>query len=697
MPCRRHCGMTPRPPAAPHPRLGLVVVALLLTGPVAAAQTPQAVSDLVDLRYTLRQQQARVDVAKWEVATAAGARVPVHAPTPKLQDLVGAALLGTSAKLPAPTTGPSTSLVTAWREAEAKRIEFQTAVISREKDYGFSFADRTPPPFRLKLYDIIVLGWAGVALFIGCMLAAHERRLSVRRWSRSRLRGGIAAALAVGMLALAGCQGLDAPRPPQPESTPQAVQDATTQAKAEADEINRQMDGRHGKLIEAWAQFAGANPANQQTLLAADTEVLKRVRDAAVNAALEERLAADILAAANLEAEQTALNALTASAATWSTVYTGTRVAAAAVLALIVAYPFRVARRRAAAEARKSSLTCPRCLEVGTLAVHRTATAGGKAGEYKESTYVECKACENRIARSHQKIPRLCFPTVGIRASGKTHMLTTAYAAIKNRIAPTRASVQTAPSVMDERFRQYIDLILRHRGEAGATVHDGQYLDPLLIHTRDLDKWGHNGVLVNLFDYSGELLEQTPIAEALGPRAMLMDGFMMFFDPTQIYGDAGVTLQDQIQALDDFYNRMAVERGLPPGTLIPNPVAVCITKFDLLESENPIGGQCLPFIQELNGPLKPGDGQAVSLATLKARSSLVESMLPLLFPGVDLGRLVREYFGTQMLFFPMSSVNLNIDEFGRVDASGRNPAPYGVVEPILWLLHMHGYNVLDAR
>jgi DNA-directed RNA polymerase subunit M/transcription elongation factor TFIIS len=473
------------------------------------------------------------------------------------------------------------------------------------------------------------------------------------------------------------------------------VRDATAQAEAEADDLTRQMNGRHDGQIAAWAKFISGDPTRQKGVREADAEVLARVRAAAVTAALEDRLADDILTAANLEAEQKKLNEMTSEAVWWSAGYAGARVAVACVLGLVVAAPFWIARRRTAAEKRKSAQTCPRCLETGKLKVLKTDPKG--KGEYKESTFVECKACEYRIARSHQQIARLCFPTVGIRASGKTHMLTTAYSAIKSGTTPTRAAVKTAPSVMDERFRQYIDLILRHRGEAGATVHDAEHLDPLLIHVRDTDRWGPSGVLVNLFDYSGELLEQTPLAESLGPRAMLMDGFMLFFDPTQIYGDTGVNLQDQVQALNDFYERMATERGLDPGTIIPNPVAVCITKFDLLETHNPIGGMCLDMIQQLDGPLKPGDGEAVTLAMLKARSDLVEQMLPLMLPGVDLRRLVREHFGTQMMFFPMSSVNLNLDEFGRVDPADRNPAPYGVVEPILWLLHMHGYRVLDAN
>src|SRR5205814_1675877 len=111
------------------------------------------------------------------------------------------------AKLPrAATGGPNADIVAAWRDAEARRVEFQSAVADREDKYGFSFADRTPPPLRLTPYDIAVLGWAAVAFAVGVGLASHERRVSLRRSSRSRLPGGVAA-IAVGLLALGGCRG----------------------------------------------------------------------------------------------------------------------------------------------------------------------------------------------------------------------------------------------------------------------------------------------------------------------------------------------------------------------------------------------------------------------------------------------------------------------------------------------------------
>jgi len=665
----------------------------------ACAESPTVVAEIVELRYETQKKKAKSDVAEWELHMVRSRPPKDNHASPAARLLIGEAMFLAKAAEKAmkgsPDSEPNPDLVATWKQAVARRIEFESAIVERERQYGFDWANGTPPPFELSTIDFAIVLWAGVAFCISCLLAIHELRRGIRRSSRSRLRGGIAASvLATGLLFTSGCKGPTPAGTPRPQVGKEAASVALAEANAQAERDATDVTGRYGDWMDAWAKFlAPGDEPRQQKLKESDGEFLRKLRVIAERAALESRLAEDVAAVAAQEADETKLEDMTSAAIWWSMVYAAGRTVVAVVLGVLAALPYLIARRRAAAARKIDSRTCPRCLAVGKLNVHSVPRNGG--GEYTESTYLECKACEYRMARSHQKVPRLCFPTVGIRAGGKTHMLTTAYASIQNRFVPSRAAIQPAPSVMDERFRQYIELILRYRGEAGGTIHDNPNLDPLLVHARDTDRWGPDGVLVNLFDYSGELLEETPLAQDLRPRAMHMDGFMMIFDPTQIYGEGGVTLEDQVRALANFYNQMAEARGLPPGTMIPNPVAVCVTKFDLLESSNPIGGQCLPFIKQLDGALKPVGTEPVTLAMLKARSELVEQMLPLMFPGVDLGRLVREYFGTQMLFFPMSSVNLNVDEFGRVDPMSRNPSPYGVVEPILWLMHMHGYCVLD--
>jgi hypothetical protein len=297
------------------------------------------------------------------------------------------------------------------------------------------------------------------------------------------------------------------------------------------------------------------------------------------------------------------------------------------------------------------------------------------------------------MRRSYLKIPRLCFPTVGVRSSGKTHMLVTAYNRIRKRTAPSAAIIQPAPSGsdIDKRFDRLIDEIFHRRGEAGAT--DLVLPDPVLVHLKDRDRAGANPALVNLFDYSGELINPDVDVNQLKATAVQMDGFMLFLDPTQLYGDgANVTLDEQLGMLDQFLAHMRRERKVPVGGSIPVPVAVCITKFDLLVNENPIGGQSIPFIRHLLKELNPIPRE-VTLETIRARSNMVEEMLPLMFTGTDVRGIVEGYFGKQVMFFPMSSVGLFEQELGIRDLSRRTIAPYGVAEPLVWLLHVYGSEV----
>jgi hypothetical protein len=214
--------------------------------------------------------------------------------------------------------------------------------------------------------------------------------------------------------------------------------------------------------------------------------------------------------------------------------------------------PFWSARRLRARRIRQASRTCPRCFRVNTLKIEKTG-GGSPAPRYKGGKKkaddeeapededaggddVRCTKCGMRVRKAYLTVPRLCFPTVGVRSSGKTHMLVTAFDRIRKRTAPTTATVQPAPTGgdVDRRFDQLADEILHRRGVAGAT--DLVLPDPILVHLKDSDPEGPTSALVNLFDYSGELINPDVDVNMLKATAVRMDGFMLFLDPTQLYG-----------------------------------------------------------------------------------------------------------------------------------------------------------------
>ena len=174
--------------------------------------------------------------------------------------------------------------------------------------------------------------------------------------------------------------------------------------------------------------------------------------------------------------------------------------------------PFWTARRARRAALRLAARTCPRCFRLDTLKVERHGAKRKeddaddivaryrqkkkrlppKPAELEEPEDVEvvCNKCGLRFRRSYLKVPRLCFPAVGVRSSGKTHMLATAYDRVRKRTAPTAATVQPARSTnegeAERRFEQFIHLILNMRGEAGAT--DRALPNPILVHVKDTDR-----------------------------------------------------------------------------------------------------------------------------------------------------------------------------------------------------------------
>lgn len=596
-----------------------------------------------------------------------------------------------------------------WAEVYRQRVAFRQYTDKQQAAYGFGFESGSPVGFQPNLLDGLLLTWAGLVLGVALWLRKKENRLAIRKARRAA-----AAALLVGLCGVPGCGG-----PTRADARPWAEREesdltaARQDAAAAADAAVTAADQRWRAVVEAQARLVATPAATLEAeVVRAETEIRDRLRAVATEARLADRLTRDAEEQQTKLANEKAKLEQLEGGAKWRSVAVALLrgVAAVALFGLAIA-PYWMARRARRAALRLATRTCPRCFRLDTLKVERTrssrADAAGRGGKKSakppadadepEDAECVCSKCGLRFRKSFLSVPRLCFPAVGVRSSGKTHMLATAYDRVRKRMAPTVATVQPARSTnegeAERRFEQFIHLIVNLRGEAGAT--DRSLPNPILVHIRDADKQGPNSALVNLFDYSGELVNRDVDVNQLKATAVRMDGFMLFLDPTQLYGEgAKVTLDQQLSMLDEFLAHMRKERKVPVGGAIPVPVAVCISKFDLLLSENPISGQAVQFTRYMLEHLTPADPRQTTLELIRARSELVERMLPLMFPGVDIREIVEGYFGRQLMFFPLTSVNLVERELGVKNLARRSAIiPYGVAEPIVWLLHMHGYEV----
>lgn len=734
------------PAFRPRARLPvLVAAALAVLAPTARAEQPDK---LVPLRYDWHTQQARQEAAEKETERIAPPRVGVAAvrnfqdPTSVLAELRPAltddykTLRNAALKLATSARARRDEARKDWEDVYRQRIEFRQYAERQQSAYGFDFESGAQAAFKPTLFDAGVVVWAAVVFVIAVRLARGVRRVSLRKAQRA-LAAGVLLALGTA----SGCSN-----GPAPDGRPWAAREEA-KLTAELEEATKRADlataaanKKWAGTLDSWAALVSATGAGgdpvETILRDGENDVRAQLQAAAVDARLAERLTTEAEAErTQLAADRTKLDGLIGGSKWRSAAFAAGRCAAVAVLFVLAIMPYRRARRKEAALIKADAKKCPRCFSE-KLVVEKTgavpvAAGGGDDEEsgddetprplYRskskpkpkpkpkkkaeatdaptETGYVECQSCSFRFLRSYQKVRRLCFPVVGVRSSGKTHMLATGYDRVRRRTAPTVAVIQPAPSLGDARFEQYIDLILNLKREAGGTVHDVlNPPDPVMMHVRDADPDGPNTALVNLFDYSGELVNQAIDKDRLKKQAVKMDGFMLFLDPTQLYGDGtNVTLDRQLAALNEFMADMREARGIAVGQTIPVPVAVCVPKFDLLLTENPIQGQAVPFIRQMLAEYNPSPAKRTTLDTVRGRSELVEQMLELMFRGTDVRALVESYFGPQVMFFPVSSVSLFENELGIRDLSMRTIDPFGVAEPFLWLLHMHGYEVFSRE
>ena len=299
-----------------------------------------------------------------------------------------------------------------------------------------------------------------------------------------------------------------------------------------------------------------------------------------------------------------------------------------------------------------------------------------------------CSVCDYEIRENYVHQNRLCFPTVGIRASGKTHWMIMLYDMIKNSNIPVVSAIKKIPSREDARFDELVQRLLYEGGGPDATVPGLPH--PLTFHVHDADPLGPNKSMVNLFYFAGEMRHFTIDQSEFRRRALRCEGFTLFLDPTQVTKATDLTIEAQIQTLAQFAEEMHAIRGLSAESPIDMSIAICVSKIDLLVTKNPMGTQAIPLVTALRETLT----RKVDLALIHERSQLCARAMPLMFPGWNVERALRESFGGRYMFFPMSAVGLEGAELGVEDLSRRTIAPCGMIEPLLWLLHMHGYCVL---
>ncbi len=330
---------------------------------------------------------------------------------------------------------------------------------------------------------------------------------------------------------------------------------------------------------------------------------------------------------------------------------------------------------------------CPRCLAEGTL--NRTLK---RETDGASIDCVDCAKCRYRFPASYLELPRVCFATGGFKSAGKTMWLLTAFDQILATDIPVWASLvsdmQMSPEI------EHVLTLLRQRVQPPAT-RPYEIGEPITLALWEASRRPKLS-LVSVFDFAGEVMDRNIYDDQFRQRSLLMDGFLLFLDPTQLESDfrgsRDSLLDRQKDQVSNFYLDLCKVHGLEGNDVVRVPVAVCVSKFDLLVSYNPIGEMARRKCAELRA-MRPEKNLTRDL--LRRRSELCKSMLPVLFQGWDVADVMRKRFGENVMYFPMSSVGLIDSELGEMDTRKWTFSPFGTLEPLLWLLHMNGRKIFE--
>ena len=325
--------------------------------------------------------------------------------------------------------------------------------------------------------------WLGAVLVIAALAGVelHERRYEVRRLlvgKRARSLGGPAVVLViltlvvVVMVGVFCCgdriyQSLLHWRAPGKSPLASIRQDGANLEKKIAN-VGKQVaqnKEEYDRKLEAWRESIPDASSLDPELLELYSQFLDRVRLLAANAATRKELCRRTQEDwEELGKVKDALNAKAGQIAARQRKRERIRIAAAFVffaLALGGAGLFlRGVRRRA----EKTANTCPLCLGVNTLEPVGNQDGGPRLLRCDNTGEAfERGVCEFTFSETYRSLPKLCFPTLGIPQTGKTHWLAMTYRQINCTDYPPNMRIDRLRWGLAEQFDAIVDEILNAR------------------------------------------------------------------------------------------------------------------------------------------------------------------------------------------------------------------------------------------
>ena len=299
-----------------------------------------------------------------------------------------------------------------------------------------------------------------------------------------------------------------------------------------------------------------------------------------------------------------------------------------------------------------------------------------------ESPFEECSYT---VPRWQLEVPWLRFAGVGGTCNAGQ---TTWNAACSSRLRPflttEQLNLEPLPSAMHEQLKSSWHSIEEHRSFPAATHRHLQ--EPWCLAIRPRTRHSAQRI-VAVSDFAGEIPSQETLESHLYRILLDKDGYFFFIDLGRLTEE-----QQRLEVFHRFLVNLRANRGLRNRDSRLSAIAVCISKLDYLPElvhglENTArADRCIQDIQD-SGPAD----EATTLGAIRRRHELIlkhSSLFPCV-KGLN-GRLQDECGKDGFMFFPMASVGWVGSDLSAAAAI----RPYGVIDPLLWLLHASGMKAL---
>ena len=287
---------------------------------------------------------------------------------------------------------------------------------------------------------------------------------------------------------------------------------------------------------------------------------------------------------------------------------------------------------------------------------------------------------------NHLGLPGLVFPMVSLLpGTGRTHWLAMLHRSFNCATdLPCNLVIQYIGNRTHEDLSDTVEAMPSER------VPEHQWYSPpystqILVMSKD---WlGLLSCHAALKQHCWEERELTPAhrQEFGAPSLTTCHGAFILLDPSR------TSTADRRSVMDRFnacVNAVAATR-----TKIRVPVAICLTKIDLLRSPSRQDAERQGPIDSFYSDVAE-IGWGHDLHSIQRRSELTRNLCESIWPEWEIETQTENAFGARPMFFPMTPVGLyGLGE----DLADRVISPVGILHPLLWLLHMNGYMTLPSR